>query len=89
MKSIVDINRQMSKVQSAITALNATNTIVQMVMIAGGKPVIRITKNSHCAQLLEQGKASYIHIGQGDEGPYRQGVFYLYGCRIIWSESLH
>ncbi|HAG3149670.1 TPA: hypothetical protein G8O65_003931 [Salmonella enterica] len=89
MKTITNINQQISKVCSAIAALNATNTIVQMIMIASGKPVIRITKNSHCAQLLEQGKASYIHIGQDDSGPYRQGVFYLYGCRIIWSESLH
>ncbi|EGA9813096.1 hypothetical protein H6H41_004779 [Salmonella enterica] len=47
MKSIADINQQMSKVQSAIMALNAMNTTVQSVMIAGSKPVIRIARNGH------------------------------------------
>lgn len=56
MKSIADINQQMNKVQSAIMALNAMNTTVQSVMIAGSKPVIRIARNGHCARLLEQGK---------------------------------
>ena len=60
MKSIADINQQMNKVQSAIMALNAMNTTVQSVMIAGSKPVIRIARNGHCARLLEQGeKVSY------------------------------
>ncbi|WP_431625290.1 hypothetical protein [Enterobacter asburiae] len=86
MKSIADINQQMSKVQSAIMALNAMNTTVQSVMIAGSKPVIRIARNGHCARLLEQGKASYTHDGSGR---FRQGVFELHGCRITWSESLH
>ena len=49
MKSIADINQLMSKVQSAIMALNAMNTTVQSVMIAGSKPVIRIARNGHCA----------------------------------------
>ena len=49
MKSIADINQQMNKVQSAIMALNAMNTTVQSVMIAGSKPVIRIARNGHCA----------------------------------------
>ena len=81
MKSIADINQQMNKVQSAIMALNAMNTTVQSVMIAGSKPVIRIARNGHCARLLEQG-----HDGSGR---FRQGVFELHGCRITWSESLH
>lgn len=44
MKIIADINQQMHQLQSAITSLNAMNTTVQSVMIAGGKPVIRIAK---------------------------------------------
>ena len=89
MKSITNINQQMSNVCSAIAALNAMHTTVQSVMIAGSKPVIRITRNSHCVRLLEQGKASYTHMGHDGLGRFRQGVFELHGCRITWSESLH
>ncbi|EHJ7968541.1 hypothetical protein KB266_004274 [Escherichia coli] len=89
MKSITDINQQMCKVQSAIMALNAMNLTVQSVMIAGSKPVIRIARNGHCYCLLEQGKASYTHVGHDASGRFRQGVFELHGCRITWSESLH
>ncbi|EKI6742572.1 hypothetical protein Q1C98_003744 [Salmonella enterica] len=89
MKSITDINQQMNKVQDAIMALNAMNTTVQSVMIAGNKPVIRIARNGHCTRLLEQGKASYTHVGHDGSGRFRQGVFELHGCRITWSESLH
>lgn len=89
MKSIADINQQMSQVQSAIMALNAMNTTVQSVMIAGSRPVIRIARNGYCARLLEQGKASYTQVGHDGSGRFRQGVFELHGCRITWSESLH
>ncbi|EHX0377419.1 hypothetical protein ABLY35_004516 [Escherichia coli] len=50
---------------------------------------IRIARNGHCARLLEQGKASYTHVGHDGSGRFRQGVFELHGCRITWSESLH
>ncbi|EPM9395235.1 TPA: hypothetical protein OB875_001047 [Escherichia coli] len=88
MKSTVDINRQMSNVCSAIAALNAMNATVQSVMIAGSKPLIRIARSSLCNRLLAQGKASYVHIGHGRSGSFRQGVFELHGCRVIWSELL-
>lgn len=89
MKSATNINQQINNVCSAIAALNAMNITVQSVMIAGGKPVIRIARNGHCARLLEQGKASYTHVGHDGSGRFRQGVFGLHGCRITWSESLH
>ncbi|EJQ1720640.1 hypothetical protein ACE30Q_001104 [Salmonella enterica] len=89
MKSVININQQMSNVCSAIAALNAMNTTVQSVMIAGSKPVIRIARNGYCARLLEQGKASYTHMGHDGSGRFKQGVFELHGCRITWSESLH
>ena len=89
MKSIADINQQMYKVQTVIMALKAMNLTVQSVMIAGSKPVIRIARNGHCYCLLEQGKASYTHVGHDSSGRFRQGVFELHGCRITWSESLH
>lgn len=89
MKSISDINRQMSNVCSAIAALNTMNMTVQSVMIAGSKPVIRISRNGHCARLLEQGKAGYTHTDHNCSGRFRQGFFELHGCRITWSESLH
>ncbi|MBE8614840.1 hypothetical protein CYG68_21210, partial [Morganella morganii] len=88
-KSISDINRQMSNVCSAIAALNAMNATVQSVMIAGNKPVIRIARSSLCNRLLAQGKAGYVHVGHGRSGSFRQGVFELHGCRVIWSELLH
>ncbi|WP_262152834.1 hypothetical protein [Escherichia coli] len=40
MKSTTGINQQISKVQSAIMALKATNTDVQSITIRGNKPVI-------------------------------------------------
>lgn len=89
MKCITYINQQLHHLQSAIAALNAMNSTVQSVMIVGSKPVIRIARNGHCARLLAQGKASYIHVGHDGSGRFRQGVFELHGCRITWSESLH
>ncbi|OFC61607.1 hypothetical protein [Candidatus Erwinia dacicola] len=89
MKSITDINQQINNVQTAIAALKSMNGTVQSVMIAGSKPVIRIARNNHCARLLAQGKASFIHVGHDGSGRFRQGVFELHGCRITWSESLH
>ena len=88
MKSITDINQQMNKVQSAIMALNAMNTTVQSVMIVGSKPVIRITRNRHCILMIAQGKACYNYIGRCSTGRFRQGIFLLHGCRVVWSESL-
>ncbi|HEB3576363.1 TPA: hypothetical protein RZC62_004429, partial [Escherichia coli] len=57
MKSITGINQQISKVQSAIMALMATNTDVQSITIRGNKPVIRVSRSAHCMRMLEQGKA--------------------------------
>ena len=88
MKNITAINQQMNNVSNAITALNALNATVQSVMIAGSKPLIRIARSSLCNRLLAQGKASYVHIGHGHSGSFRQGVFELHGCRVIWSELL-
>lgn len=89
MKSAIDIDHQINRVQSAIMALNAMNTTVHSIMILGSRPVIRIAKNSHCSRMIEEGKASYTHIGHDASGRYRQGTFELDGCRIFWSESLH
>ncbi|MCZ5683306.1 hypothetical protein O5550_00395 [Escherichia coli] len=45
MKSTTGINQQISKVQSAIMALKATNTDVQSITIRGNKPVIRVSRS--------------------------------------------
>ncbi len=89
MKSVITFNKQLCDVSQAISALSAMNSTVQSIMIAGGKPVIRIARNRHCARLLAQGKASYTHVGHNGSGRFRQGFFELHGCRITWSESLH
>ncbi len=86
MKSTTGINQQISKVQSAIMALKATNTDVQSI-------TIRVTNLSsafrvHCMRMLEQGKACYLYTGHDHRGYFRQGVFELHGCRVVWPESL-
>ncbi len=68
----------MNNVSNAITALNAMNATVQSVMIAGSKPLIRIARSSLCNRLLAQGQASYVHIGHGRSGSFRQGCFLNY-----------
>ncbi|WJV52777.1 hypothetical protein PCO85_16350 [Prodigiosinella aquatilis] len=89
MKSIPNITQQLADLQLAMVSLQAMNATVQSVMMCGKQPVIRIARNGHCAKLIESGKASYTHVGCGRTGLFRQGVFEQYGCRIIWSESLH
>ncbi|CDL50892.1 FIG00642822: hypothetical protein [Escherichia coli ISC41] len=75
MKSTTGINQQISKVQSAIMALKATNTDVQSITIRGNKPVIRVSRSAHCMRMLEQGKACYLYTGHDHRGYFRQGVF--------------
>ncbi|MEL4887858.1 hypothetical protein N6P31_12370 [Pectobacterium betavasculorum] len=88
MKSIPNIKQQLADLNLALASLNAMNATVQSVMMCGKQPVIRIAKNGHCMKLIESGKATYNKIGCNDTGPFRQGMFEQYGCRIIWSESL-
>ena len=88
MKSTTGINQQISKVQSAIMALKATNTDVQSITIRGNKPVIRVSRSAHCMRMLEQGKACYLYTGHDHRGYFRQGVFELHGCLVVWPESL-
>ncbi|WP_343298428.1 hypothetical protein [Escherichia coli] len=69
-------------------ALKATNTDVQSITIRGNKPVIRVSRSAHCMRMLEQGKACYLYTGHDHRGYFRQGVFELHGCRVVWPESL-
>lgn len=52
MKTIISINQQINKVQSAIMVLNAMNTEVQSITIKGNKPVICVSRSVHCVRLL-------------------------------------
>ncbi|MGT8894068.1 hypothetical protein ACVV4J_05360 [Escherichia coli] len=88
MKSTTGINQQISKVQSAIMALKATNTGCTKHHHQGNKPVIRVSRSAHCMRMLEQGKACYLYTGHDHRGYFRQGVFELHGCRVVWPESL-
>lgn len=88
MKSIPNIQQQLADLNLALASLNAMNATVQSVMMCGKQPVIRIARNGHCLRLIESGKAFYNQIGRSNTGPFRQGMFEQYGCRIIWSESL-
>jgi len=89
MKAIPDINRQIANLNTATAALNAMGATIQSVMILGSKPVIRIARTGFCNKLIENGSASYLQVGHDKHGRYRQGFFERYGCRIVWSESLH
>ncbi|MDP4444056.1 hypothetical protein O3674_15810 [Escherichia coli] len=82
MKSTTGINQQISKVQSAIMALKATNTDVQSITIRGNKPVIRVSRSAHCMRMLEQGnppcRTRLRRIRQSQVGDTASSVFYEY-----------
>lgn len=89
MKSPFNINLKLSCLQNAVEALSNMDITIQSVLITGGKPIIRVNKNYACIRLLEQGKAGYSQVTHDNLGRFCQGVFYVCGCRVIWSESLH
>ncbi|GDO99228.1 hypothetical protein BvCmsNSNP012_01898 [Escherichia coli] len=78
----------MQHVQDAVAALNATNTDILGITIKGSRPVIRVSRSAWCMRLIEEGKAGYVHTGRDNQGVFRQGVFELHGCRVVWPESL-
>lgn len=89
MKTVQDVNRQLSDVMRAIMALNAMNSSVTSIMIYSGKPVIRVTRDSPCISYFKNLESGYTMTGIDRQGHYHQGETEFYGCKIIWSESLH
>ncbi|MFW3709834.1 hypothetical protein ACKLL6_06640 [Klebsiella quasipneumoniae subsp. similipneumoniae] len=88
MKTVPNINQQLANVMTAIAALNAMNTPVACIMIYSGKPVIRVSRDSPCVSQFREQESGYMMTGIDHLGRFRQGEIELYGCRVIWSESL-
>lgn len=89
MKTVPDVNRQLSDVMRAIMTLNAMNSPVASIMIYSEKPVIRVSCDSPFVSCFKNIEPDYTITGIDRQGHYRQGEAELYGCKIIWSESLH
>ncbi|PHM49376.1 hypothetical protein [Xenorhabdus miraniensis] len=71
--------------ERATSALTARGFTVISVMIRGSAPRIQIARHTQCDHLIQNGQASYRHLGRYG----RQGWFTQYGCQVYWSESLH
>ncbi|EBT4616283.1 hypothetical protein CIH63_22585 [Salmonella enterica] len=77
------------RAECLVSSLVARGADVVSVSVRGGMPVVRVNRNSFTAHLIDNGKASYVWLGNGSRGEYKQGVFIQDGCKVVWSESIH
>ncbi|ENP2198765.1 hypothetical protein ACDA27_002642 [Salmonella enterica] len=77
------------RAECLVSSLVARGADVVSVSVRGGMPVVRINRNSFTTHLIESGKASYVWLGCGTRGKYKQGVYIQDGCKVVWSESIH
>lgn len=77
------------RAECLVSSLVARGADVVSVSVRGGMPVVRINRNSFTAHLIDNGKASYVWLGCGARGKYKQGVYIQDGCKVVWSESIH
>lgn len=77
------------RAECLVSSLVARGADVVSVSIRGGLLVIRINRNAFTDALISNGKASYVWLGNGSRGKYKQGVFIQDGCKVVWSESIH
>lgn len=77
------------RAECLVSSLVALGADVVSVSVRGGMPVVRINRNAFADKLIEDGKASYIWLGCGTRGKYKQGVYIQDGCKVVWSESIH
>ncbi|ELZ5168222.1 hypothetical protein ACA768_005019 [Salmonella enterica] len=77
------------RAECLVSSLVACGADVLSVSIRGGLLVIRINRNAFTDALISHGKASYVWLGNGSRGKYKQGVFIQDGCKVVWSESIH
>ncbi|HIG8799233.1 TPA: hypothetical protein ACYEOW_005588 [Raoultella terrigena] len=89
MKSVPNVSKQLADVMNAIAALKEMNTPVTSIMIYSGKPVIRVSHDSPCVSHFRGQKSGYTMTGIDRHGRFHQGETEFYGCKVIWSESLH
>jgi hypothetical protein len=79
----------LEKIEAVIATLSSEGVTVTSIVLHGGKPVIRVRPCAWCDLLVRNGHALYVQFGSDQNGRYRQGVYALNECRIVWSESLH
>ncbi|EDS7790963.1 hypothetical protein GN576_001622 [Salmonella enterica] len=77
------------RAECLVSSLVARGADVVSVSVRGGMPVVRVNRNSFTAHLIDNGKASYVWVGNSSRGKYKQGVFIQDGCKVVWSESIH
>lgn len=77
------------RAECLVSSLVACGADVVSVSVRGGLLVIRINRNAFTDALISNGKASYVWLGNGSRGKYKQGVFIQDGCKVVWSESIH
>ncbi|HBZ9863941.1 TPA: hypothetical protein MND73_000636 [Salmonella enterica subsp. houtenae] len=77
------------RAECLVSSLVARGADVVSVSVRCGMPVVRINRNSFTTHLIENGKASYVWVGCGTRGKYKQGVYMQDGCKVVWSESIH
>lgn len=77
------------RAECLVSSLVACGADVLSVSIRGGLLVIRINRNAFTDALISNGKASYVWLGNGSRGKYKQGVYIQDGCKVVWSESIH
>lgn len=77
------------RAECLVSSLVARGADVVSVSVRGGMPVVRINRNSFTTHLIDNGKASYVYLGCGARGKYKQGVYIQDGCKVVWSESIH
>ncbi|MBK5072541.1 hypothetical protein [Limnobaculum xujianqingii] len=87
--SETDYLNVLTRVYYAIKELRSHGVTIRTILFNGGKPTIRITRCAYCDRQIENGTALYQSFGCGPCGHYKQGVFMLDGCKVVWSESLH
>lgn len=89
MKTVPNVNQQLTNVMNAIAVLSAMDTPVTSIMIYSEKPIIRVSRNSPCVSYFKAQQAGCKTFGTDKQGRHQQGGVELYGCKVIWSESLH
>lgn len=77
------------RAECLVSSLVACGADVLSVSIRGGLLVIRINRNAFTDALISNGKVSYVWLGCGTRGKYKQGVYMQDGCKVVWSESIH
>ncbi|TQS89324.1 MULTISPECIES: hypothetical protein [Limnobaculum] len=77
------------RMKLVMESLSENGVTIKNVMLNGGSPVIRVARCSYCDQMVRDGRAQFVSFGCGPCGHFKQGIFILDGCKVVWSESLH